>query len=76
MGLESGIRRQLEVSDIIAVERTLLDAEWDAITALIPLDRLGAWVPNEEEDIAYWLNKPIRQITTDRPDRAVKLKGA
>jgi glycerophosphoryl diester phosphodiesterase len=76
MGLESGIRRQLEVSDIIAVERTLLDAEWDKITALIPLDKLGAWVPNEEDDLAYWLNKPIRQITTDRPDRAVKLKGA
>jgi glycerophosphoryl diester phosphodiesterase len=76
MGLESGIRRQLAVSDIIAVERTLLDAEWDAITALIPRDRLGAWVPNEEADIAYWLEKPVRQITTDRPDRAVRLRDA
>ena len=34
-------------------------------------DRLGAWVPNEPDDIAFWLSQPIRRITTDRPDIAL-----
>lgn len=66
----------LGLSDIIAIERHVLDQNWDTITELVPGDRLGAWVPNDEADIAYWLGKPIRQITTDRPDLAVALRGA
>jgi glycerophosphoryl diester phosphodiesterase len=31
-------------------------------------------VPNEEADLSYWLDKPVRQLTTDRPDRALKLR--
>jgi glycerophosphoryl diester phosphodiesterase len=76
MGLVVGLETMLELSDIVAVEKRLLVAEWDAITALVPADRLGAWVPNEEDDLSFWLNKPIRQITTDRPDRAVRIRGA
>jgi glycerophosphoryl diester phosphodiesterase len=76
MGLVAGLETMLELSDIVAVEKSLLVAEWDAITARVPADRLGAWVPNEEDDLAYWLGKPIRQITTDRPDTAVRIRGA
>jgi glycerophosphoryl diester phosphodiesterase len=36
---------------------------------------LGAWVSNEADDIAQWLGRPIRQITTDRPDVALALRG-
>jgi glycerophosphoryl diester phosphodiesterase len=76
MGLEAGLGRLLEVSDIIAVEKNLLGAQWDAIVRLVPLERLGVWVPNEEPDLVRWLAAPIRQLTTDRPDRAVALRGA
>jgi glycerophosphoryl diester phosphodiesterase len=38
-------------------------------------DRIGAWVSNDEADLAYWLNQPIRQITTDRPDIALRVRG-
>ncbi len=75
-GLTDGLRRMLDLSDVIAIERHVLDQNWDTITDLVPGDRLGAWVPNDEADIAYWLGKPIRQITTDRPDLAVALRGA
>lgn len=75
-GLTEGLRRMLDLSDIIAIERHVLDQNWDTIVDLVPGDRLGAWVPNDEADIAYWLGKPIRQITTDRPDLAVALRGA
>lgn len=76
MGLVAGLETMLELSDIVAVEKSLLVAEWDAITARVPADRLGAWVPNEDDDLGFWLSKPIRQITTDRPDRAVRIRGA
>lgn len=74
-GLLDGIDILLAVSDIIAVERRLLDRSWEEITRRIPQERLGVWVPNEEADLAYWLDRPVRQLTTDRPDRALKLRG-
>ncbi len=73
-GVIEGLKRQLEVSDVIAVEKGLLGPHWDAIAALVPQDRLGAWVPNSQEDISFWLSKPIRQITTDEPTLAKKLR--
>lgn len=76
MGLEAGLREMLRLSDVVAVEKSLLAAEWEAIVDLVPLDRLGAWVPNEEADLAIWLRKPIRQITTDRPDLAVQVRAS
>lgn len=74
LGLVEGIATLLDVSDIIAVEKGLLDRHWDLITSRIPADRLGVWVPNEAADLTYWLDKPVRQLTTDRPDRALKLR--
>lgn len=75
-GLMQGLQTMLQLSDVIAVERHVLDRHWKAITDLVPQERLGVWVPNEEADLAYWLTKPIRQLTTDRPDLAVSLRGA
>jgi glycerophosphoryl diester phosphodiesterase len=74
LGLLTGLQKMLDLSDVVAVEKSLLAAEWDTITASVPLDRLGAWVPNDEPDLAFWLAKPIRQITTDRPDLAVQIR--
>ncbi|OWO96294.1 glycerophosphodiester phosphodiesterase [Rhizobium esperanzae] len=73
-GLASGLCLIKQCSDIIAIEKSLLQAKWDEITQLVPLDRLGAWVPNEMSDLEYWLAKPIRQITTDRPDLALQAR--
>jgi glycerophosphoryl diester phosphodiesterase len=73
-GLRPGLVRAFAVADVVAVEKSLLAAEWDAITAIVPLDRLGAWVPNDEFDIAHWLSRSLRQITTDRPDMAIGLR--
>jgi glycerophosphoryl diester phosphodiesterase len=75
LGLSAGLTRALAVADVVAVEKSLLLAEWAEITAMAPLDRLGAWVPNDETDIAFWLTQGLRQITTDRPDLAVRLRS-
>ncbi|MGO4115881.1 glycerophosphodiester phosphodiesterase family protein [Rhizobium ruizarguesonis] len=71
LGLRGGLKLLNECSDIIAVEKSLLAAQWEQIIEFVPLDRLGAWVPNDISDLEYWLAKPIRQITTDRPDLAL-----
>lgn len=76
LGLVAGLMRMEALADIIAVEKSLLVGAWDEITALIPPERLGAWVPNHTADLAYWLAKPVRQITTDRPDLALSARGA
>ncbi|MBB3525017.1 glycerophosphodiester phosphodiesterase family protein [Rhizobium sp. BK456] len=75
LGLTSGLSLMRQYSDVIAVEKSLLRAKWDEITQLVPLDQLGVWVPNETSDLEYWLAKPIRQITTDRPDLALQTRG-
>ncbi|MBB3353025.1 glycerophosphodiester phosphodiesterase [Rhizobium lentis] len=75
LGLASGLSLMMQYSDIVAVEKSLLQAKWEEITRIVPLDRLGAWVPNEMSDLEYWLAKPIRQITTDRPDLALQARG-
>ncbi|MFB9948825.1 glycerophosphodiester phosphodiesterase family protein [Rhizobium puerariae] len=74
-GLRQSVEIMLQVSDVLAVEKALLSDEWDLLSALIPAERLGAWVPNDPDDLSFWLRRPIRQITTDRPDLAVRVRG-
>jgi glycerophosphoryl diester phosphodiesterase len=74
-GLLDGLDRMADVADVVAIEKGMLARHWDVVAARLPGDRLGVWVPNEEADLALWLDKPIRQLTTDRPDRALKLRG-
>ncbi|GLQ57055.1 glycerophosphodiester phosphodiesterase family protein [Devosia nitrariae] len=75
-GVKAGLETMLALSDVIAIEKSVLGPHWSEISAMIPKERLGVWVPNEEQDLSYWLGMPIRQLTTDRPDRAVSLRGA
>ena len=60
---------------MVAVEKSLLSGSLDFCVERLGSERLGAWVPNEADEIAAWMAKPIRQITTDRPDRALRLRG-
>jgi glycerophosphoryl diester phosphodiesterase len=57
---------------LVAVEKGLLADNLDFCLDRLGRDKLGAWVPNEPDDIAAWLARPIRQITTDRPDLALE----
>jgi len=62
------LKIMMALCDIIAVEKSLLVADWDEIVSLVPLDRLGAWVPNHQADLAYWLAKPIAVGFVDPAD--------
>ena len=59
---------------MIAVEKGLLADSLDLCLRRVGGKFLGAWVPNDADDIAQWLARPIRQITTDRPDIALALR--
>jgi glycerophosphoryl diester phosphodiesterase len=61
---------------LVAIEKGVLSATLDLCLRRLGRDRLGAWVPNEPEDIAWWLRQPIRRITTDRPDIALAERRA
>jgi len=74
-GLEAGLAEAKEVAEIIAVEKSLLAAEWDAITSLVPRERLAVWTPNTEEELADWLDRGLRDVTTDRPDLALAVRS-
>lgn len=60
---------------LVAVEKSLLAAEWDKCLARLGGERLGVWLPNEPTDIEHWMTRPIRQMTTDRPDLALAARG-
>ena len=74
-GLERAIGRFLDLDCTIAVERTLLDLEFDRCHGAIGTDRLGVWVPNTPAELAYWLRRPVGQLTSDRPDIALALRA-
>lgn len=59
---------------IVAIEKSLLALALPLALKILGGERLGAWVTNEPQDIAYWLAQPVRQITTDRPDLAVSIR--
>jgi glycerophosphoryl diester phosphodiesterase len=72
-GLDAALDRFTAISNcLVAVEKGLLAQRLDLCLQRIGRKRLGAWVPNEPDDIAFWLAQPVRQITTDRPDIALQ----
>jgi glycerophosphoryl diester phosphodiesterase len=74
-GLERAIERLKAIPGIyVAVEKSLLAYTQDRFCAKFGADRIGAWVPNEEVDLEYWLSRSIRQVTTDRPDIALQAR--
>lgn len=56
-------------ADYVAVHHALLAREMGLFLRRVGTPRLGAWVVNEETEVARWLAAPVALITTDRPDR-------
>jgi glycerophosphoryl diester phosphodiesterase len=59
---------------LVAVEKGLLADNFGLCLDRVGAEKLGVRVPNGPEDIAAWLARPIRQITTDRPEIALDLR--
>ena len=74
-GLPAALDRFAVIGNcMVAVEKGLLADSLELCLRRVGGEFLGAWVPNDAADIARWLARPIRQITTDRPDLALGLR--
>lgn len=76
LGVRETISAAAELADYVAVHKDMLSTHWDAITTLVPLSRLGAWVANTPEEINRWLEAGPGFITTDEPVLADRLRRA
>ena len=72
---QAALQRAEQAADLVAIQMAYLDEHWELASRLMPLDRLGAWVPNSEAELGCWLNRGLRQVTTDRPDLAPAARG-
>lgn len=76
-GIERALARFAAIDGcLVAIEKSLLTATLALCVERVGSDRLGVWVPNTPDDIAFWLRQPIRQLTTDRPDIALAQRRA
>jgi glycerophosphoryl diester phosphodiesterase len=74
-GLDRAINRLRAIPGIyVAAEKSLLTHTLQRFSAAFGAERIGAWVPNDDADLHYWLSQPVRQITTDRPDLALRAR--
>jgi glycerophosphoryl diester phosphodiesterase len=74
-GLPAALDRFAVIGNcMVAVEKGLLADSLELCLRRVGGEYLGAWVTNDADDIARWLARPIRQITTDRPDVALALR--
>lgn len=72
-GLEPALERLVAIEDcMVAVEKGLLTQSFDLCRKRLGSERLGVWVPNDASELAQWLSRPVRQLTTDRPDIALQ----
>lgn len=74
-GFEATVRRVADLVDYVAIHKSLMREQWSLITGILPPERLAVWTTNEADELKYWLDQPVRSLTTDRPDLAVELKG-
>lgn len=75
-GFDAAFDHALDIANYAPVQMSYLEQEWDRIRAKVPLERLGAWVPNTEADLRKWLSCGLYQITTDSPDLALAVRNA
>lgn len=73
-GLDRTLKRFVDLGCIIAVEQSLLGLCLDRALGIVGREKLGVWVPNTVRELDHWLAQPIAQITSDRPDLALRLK--
>lgn len=75
-GLRTFIGKVQGLVDIVAIQHELMDAQWNLVTAALPLDRLCVWTVNDEATIRHWLQCGIGHLTSDSPDLALRLRSA
>jgi glycerophosphoryl diester phosphodiesterase len=74
-GLSAAIARISRIDgSILAIQEELLSLNEDLCRRLIPPERLAVGINNDPERMEHWLSRPIRHISTDRPDLALEIR--
>ena len=74
-GLEKAIARWNRIDGVIlAIQEELLTRNEDLCRRLIPPERLAVGIHNDPERMEHWLARPVRHISTDRPDLALDIR--
>jgi glycerophosphoryl diester phosphodiesterase len=74
-GLRTFLTQVDSLVELVAIHHELMEAEWDLITGMLPLDRLCVWTLNDAGLIETWLDRGIGHLTTDSPDIALDLRA-
>jgi glycerophosphoryl diester phosphodiesterase len=75
-GLGPALDRFLSIpGTIAAVQEELLSHNERFCFERVPPGQLAVGVNNDPDRMAHWLARPVRQISTDRPDIALKLRN-
>ena len=75
-GLAAFLAAVDDLVDIVAIEQTLMAAEWEAIRARLPAERLCVWTVNDAVRIADWLGRGVGHLTSDSPHVALEQRAA
>lgn len=75
-GIQPFLDRAEGLVDIVAIHHRLLDEQWASITSRLPPERLCVWTVNAADEMARWFERGVGHLTTDRPDRALRLRAA
>jgi len=75
-GVDRTLKRFVDLGCIVAVEQSLLGVALERCLGIVGREKLGVWVPNTVRELDYWLGQPIAQLTSDRPDLALRLHTA
>jgi glycerophosphoryl diester phosphodiesterase len=75
-GLEAALERFAPLVDVVAIEKTLMLEGWETIGRHLPAERLCVWVPNTVDELAFWLERDVGHLTSDRPDLATMVRAA
>ena len=76
LGLIPTLQRAEALVRTVAVHKDLLAAAWDDIVALVPRERICAWVLNERAELEHWLGRQVGYITSDDPVLALTVRDA
>lgn len=72
--LDGVLEAALGLADFIAVQEDFFASEFEAITAKVPMEKLGAWVINTPEALERWLAIGPGLITSDDPALACAIR--
>src|SRR5690606_22250358 len=66
-GIENFIKNVSDLVDVIGIHHELFEAEFERITALVPLSKVSVWTLNDPELMRKWSIRQPLWLVSDNP---------